>query len=63
LDGDNTPTSRKPIPHPFENRADAVARVESTIARYEAHGYDAENDYWWARAQNGDRMRFIIEAV
>jgi hypothetical protein len=56
-------TKRKPVPHPFDTRNEAVARIESTISHYGAYGYDERQDLWWAVALNGDRMEFIIEEV
>jgi hypothetical protein len=63
LDDADRPSSRKVVPYPFHGRDEAIANIKSMISKYEKHGYAAEQDYWWARAANGEHLRFIIEAI
>jgi hypothetical protein len=56
-------STRRVVPYPFNQREEAVATIQSIISKYENHGYEPEHDYWWAKAANGDGIRFIIEAV
>ena len=63
LDSNGNETKRKPVLHTFMTRDEAVAGVESVIARYQRYGYDSERDSWWALAANGDRMAFVIKPI
>jgi hypothetical protein len=60
---DDKVVERKVVPYPYQTRQEAVDTIESLAARYVKSGYDPKQDAWWAIAENGSQMRFIIEGV
>ena len=60
--GDNV-IDRKVVPYPFATRTEAAMQIEDMVARYASSGYEKKPDYWWVRAKDGDRFRFLIETV
>jgi hypothetical protein len=63
IDEGDSVIERKVVPYPFATRAEAAAQIESVITKYSSSGYQPQHDYWWVRAQNGDKLRFVIEIV
>lgn len=51
------------MPYPFATRTEAAMQIEDMVARYASSGYEKKPDYWWVRAKDGDRFRFLIETV
>ncbi len=39
----------------------AKATIKKTVEAYESHGYDAEQDQWWARDEYGVQWTFWVE--
>jgi hypothetical protein len=58
VDADDKVVERKIVPYPYQTRQEAVDTIESIAGRYAKFGYDAKQDFWWARTENGDRTRF-----
>ena len=62
IDADDNETARIPSWR-FDTLEQAVNRIENVLSRCKHHGFEAAKNYWWCTAVNGQRMRFMIEAV
>jgi hypothetical protein len=47
----------------FETLQEATNRINNLISRCKSGGFEKKKGYWWCTAMNGDRMRFVIEAL
>jgi hypothetical protein len=49
----------------FETRGKAKGYLRRQVEKFEAHGYNTERDYWWARskADKYSARRFFIQSV
>jgi hypothetical protein len=61
LDEANNDLSRRPA-WARPTREEAIKILNDLMSRYSPSGYDADGDFWWGTAVNGDRMKFLIEA-
>ncbi|TGS63020.1 hypothetical protein EN844_24630 [Mesorhizobium sp. M3A.F.Ca.ET.201.01.1.1] len=46
---DADPIPQDYLPGTYALREDAIEVIEALISAYQQHGYDAKQDYWWAR--------------
>jgi len=45
----------------FEKREDADEFAKKEAAAYPKHGYNAENDYYWCRNNEGRQFRYFVD--
>ena len=60
LDGADQIVDRRVIPYPYHSRYEAVETIEGIIKGFDSSGYDPDAGYWWALAENGDKVRFLL---
>lgn len=64
VDKDGNTIERKGLHPLFENRDEARVMAErAAMSHLDAHGYDAQHDYWWGRDQKGRVFHFFVEGV
>ncbi len=63
IGSDGEPTGRKVTAPPFQERDEAVARVESAVSKWAKSGYAKEQGYWWARDTKGNLSKFVVEGI
>lgn len=55
---DGTATVRLPVG--YEDKDAATQGLKSMLAGYNRHGFNGENDYWWARDEENRLFRFFV---
>jgi hypothetical protein len=63
VDANDNVIERRVVPYPYPTREEAVTAIECIVSTFAEAGYEPAQEFWWAVADDGDRMRFIIEGV
>jgi hypothetical protein len=62
VEADGNEGARRPS-WSFDTLQEAINRINNLLSRCKSGGFEKEKGYWWCTAMNGERMRFVIEAI